>query len=323
MLTEDDQEWTSENCPWLEIGGAILLPQSAQELWKMVGDISFGMAAGTKFVWRGMADANYPVQSSLHRDFTSMGIDVTEEVVRNHERKLIEKARDWGLAGSEFGNATDLHILAMLQHHGVHTRLIDATYNPMTALWFACSDKPEQPGVLVSMIVTEPKVYETSTRLEATYGSIAEPYAWEYTQALTESAADEEVFLVAPRFRDARMAAQEGLFITSAVPKGESHPALLGLPRPPHNQLFGLMATFMSGGISSKQEAAWGPFAAAGIVIKPNVKKEVLRVLETSFNRSRQTMYPDLPGFVQEYRDKINVDDTWHTFRPQGMKDSK
>lgn len=323
MLTDDEQQMSAENCPWLEVGGATLLPNSAQELWQIIGSISFGMEAGTKFVWRGMADANYPVQSSLHRDFTLMEIEPTEEVIRSHERKLIEKARDWGLAGSEFGHSTDLHILAMLQHHGVHTRLIDATYNPMTALWFACADKPEQPGVLVSMVVTDPEVYETSTRLQATVGSLGDPYGWDYNHALEESAQNGEVFLVVPRYRDARMTAQEGLFITSAIPHEESHPALLGLPRPPHNALFGLMATFMSGGISAKQDTAWGPFAAAGIVIMPSVKNEVLRVLETSFNRSRQTMYPDLPGFVQEYRDKINVDDTWHTIRPQGMKDSK
>ena len=60
-------------------------------------------------------------------------------------------------------------MLAVLQHHGVPTRLIDVTSNPMTALWFAAEQhKPDDdgavrrsPGVLFAFDVTKTRWYET------------------------------------------------------------------------------------------------------------------------------------------------------------------
>lgn len=307
----EDEDWPTGDCPWLSTNGAILIPKTPQELWQTIGNLSFGMGEGTKFVWRGLPDFRFSVESSLLRDFRLMGLDITEENVRQHELELLREAREWGLGRTAFGHATDLHILSTLQHHGVHTRLIDVTYNPMTALWFACGYMPDVAGTLVAMAVTDPQVCRTSTRLDNTWDSVGSPYSSDYRAALEASAENADVFLVEPDVRDARMTAQEGFFLTAAIPADPSSPALVGLPEPKMDGFFGLLSNLVNAGLPVDMARPWGPFAAAGVVITPSVKRATLKVLETSFNRTHRTMFPDLAGFAQKQRRRIFVRDSW------------
>ena len=106
----------------------------------------------------------------------------------------------------------------MLQHHGVPTRLIDVTSNPMTALWFALEDqilwegkrKKRAPGVLFAIDVTGENWYETFQHTEGqTALHIENPLAASYEQALAKSAEDQKLFRAFPALPDERMRAQE------------------------------------------------------------------------------------------------------------------
>lgn len=48
----------------------------------------------------------------------------------------------------------DLQLLALLQHNGLPTRLLDVTANPLTAPWFACMSKPSRDGLLIAFNVS-------------------------------------------------------------------------------------------------------------------------------------------------------------------------
>lgn len=121
-----------------------------------MGTLNMSSGSNSQVVRRGMASDRFRVESTLVRSLKCKNLPIDEASVRAAERNSIVNARDWGIGVSEQGLAADLHVLAMLQHHGVPTRLIDVTYNPLTALWFACSEVKHRadPGVLVGFMVS-------------------------------------------------------------------------------------------------------------------------------------------------------------------------
>ncbi len=155
--------------------------------------------------------------------------------MRAAELEILEEARRWGLGRDLGSSATDMHMLAVLQHHGVSTRLIDVTSNPMTALWFAVEEhKPDEggmsrrsAGVLFAIDVTKLRrlgMRHSSTawvrRLDTWRTRLPRPIARRSTGLKKlEKCSD-----LSRHFPDERMNAQEGFFIGSSVPV--SHRAL-------------------------------------------------------------------------------------------------
>ena len=274
-------------------------PQTPEELWAEIGFLSFALGIETKFVWRGLPSTDFEVKSSLARRLSDQGIAPTEANLRFNEVKAIKAAREWGLGHSQYGYASDLHLLALMQHHGIPTRLVDVTHNPLTALWFACADPDliDKPGVLVSMAVSDAPVIETVPVLpKQTYGFLGDPLGFDYSQALENSASNSQPFLVQPVVRDPRMTAQEGLFITASVPDQSDATPLWGFPYEANWTLLSLVREMKDMGMEIHGDR-WPSFGTLGLIIEPDVKRKILPILENSFNRSHRTMYPDLSGF--------------------------
>lgn len=87
-----------------------------------------------RFVWRGQSDATWGLQSSLSRTVAELrGAPPTESELVKAEKNLLWRARvDWRMDGVKA-----LPLLAQMQHVGVPTRLLDVTFNPLIAAWFA------------------------------------------------------------------------------------------------------------------------------------------------------------------------------------------
>lgn len=189
--------------PWDEWS---VTPSSVRELWQLIGTAAFEFGAETKFAWRGLADSDFKVISTLARELGGESRPLTEQIVRQREMEILQVARNWDIGLSEHGSVTDLHLLAMLQHHGAPTRLIDITYNPLTALWFACSDheRMHRPGVLVAMTISDKDVKLSSEVPPLTWETIDNPGAASLVQAMTESKQTGRNVIVEPRPKDQR-----------------------------------------------------------------------------------------------------------------------
>ena len=100
--------------------------------------------AGTHriFAWRGQTNSDWALWNSLYRQMTwTTGATPTERALYEAEGRILENVRMWGLHMAEYGRLSILGQLAVLQHYGSPTRLLDVTFNPWIALWFAVEQK--------------------------------------------------------------------------------------------------------------------------------------------------------------------------------------
>ncbi len=127
------------------------------ELAELITEAGFGTVG-----WRGHADSEWRVDSGLFRvAVKTLGLSGTDIPLENHEklarimdlneRKMLNAVRLNRIGSERAPNLTDLEIMAMLQHFGAATRLVDFTRNAAIALWFACREEPEKDGLVFSI----------------------------------------------------------------------------------------------------------------------------------------------------------------------------
>lgn len=274
--------------------GWYVTPNDSREVMAVIGAIGVH-SVGQRFAWRGMSSADHQVTSSIHR---RLGLGLGEEEVRAAELRLLKDARAWGLGLGDTAYVDDLELLADMQHYGIETRFLDFTSNPMTALWFACqTDKDKtvsKSGLLLALNVSGWPTY-ASVGASNTWGHMSNPNGTTLDQALAKGVP----FLVESSHPNDRLRAQEGFFVTSAVPSSSLFSRLLQTP------FISLEVMFPQGDpddLHRKLTAARVrgapqrlPFVA--IIIKANLKAKLLAYLENTYNRSARVLFPDFAGY--------------------------
>jgi FRG domain len=279
--------------------------KSSRQALDLISHIAL-LAGDRTYAWRGQSDASWRLTSSLFRRLDAGGDPIDESALRTEELSILKEARRWGLGRDLGASATDLHLLAILQHHGLPTRFLDVTSNPMTALWFAIEEQvnhgqsgSESAGVMFAFDVTNTDYFQTfqhdGTNTWAAVGNFS---AAVLELALEHSAkrrkSESSIFRAFPALPDERMRAQEGYFLGSAFPKTHRIPGVIGLNlagKPPGDaQLKKLLESARGPG-----RPASLPFCA--IIIPPKVKQSLRGPLRRTYNRRRRVLFPDIDGF--------------------------
>jgi hypothetical protein len=287
---------------WKETGWYVE-PKTARDVMTLLAAIG-SYSVGQQFAWRGMPSNDFSLSSSLQR---TLGHRATEDDLRAAEEDLLRRARAWGLGLQPTGYVDDLQLLADLQHYGIPTRLIDFTSNPTTALWFACQPAGthvSKTGVLLALNTTNWPAHQT----------IGSPDTFDYARQddptgarLKQALASNTPFRVESAFPNERLRAQEGFFVSGPLP-----------PPPPQEKIGEVMVSIeritpfhainldYAPGDAPQLEADLSgprlrgapravPFVAVGI--RSQLKSQLLRSLEGTYNRHARVLFPDFAGF--------------------------
>ena len=275
-------------------------PTSVQSLLHDVANIT--VATGHRYVWRGVKDAQYLLHSSLHRRLAAAKEAVTAPNLVTRETELLNNARAAGLHyrnGRELSNAD---LLALLQHAGASTSLLDVTPDPFVALFFATEPVGEvKPSALIAI-----KVPGTTPATQAAHtfqGPIPEPgtdksiatdgiYECLCGELGLDINAADPILWEAP-FVDDRMRAQRGMFLATSVPPSGVDFASFNAPLAPPKE-----ETNRVENLCQRSPGAYVRPAIVAFYLSAKLRHAAANELDKRFGYRTETIYPDLAGFA-------------------------
>ena len=165
-----------------------------------------------RHAFRGQANAEWLLRSSAYRRLLNMQIKHRDLAGFMFVGYLHERVDETMIRFSAHSDQQPLKVMALMQHHGAATGLIDFTESALAALWFACKDEQDKPGKIVAVRldddekITEIKKHKDIERPLEDFFPI-EP--------------DKKLWAWRPGDGDSRMVTQQSLFIFGRPEIGE------------------------------------------------------------------------------------------------------
>lgn len=132
-----------------------MLPSLVLDSWNaflnQVDQLGCGSPIRPSYVLRGQADSQWRLLPSLARYLAGAtngkAVDALEDQL---EREFYSQAHLYSPLATAIrnGDAMWSERLALMQHHGVPTRLLDWTISPMVAAYFACASESARDGAV-------------------------------------------------------------------------------------------------------------------------------------------------------------------------------
>jgi FRG domain len=250
--------------------GRMLAPRTPGDFAFCLQVVLGGFAA---LAWRGQKDIGWRIDSSLwrrsqQRNWLGPALAYPEERVREAEKRLLERARAAGHGFRQARRLGDLELLALLQHHGAATRLLDCTMNAFVAAWFASRRDPNCWGLLAGFDLREARGIRVEEERDLDIASVL------------ELADPDQTLFWRPAALSPRMAAQQALFV------------------------FGRTISAAWGSIATRGETIQELGDVPGmtlIALAPVLKQHLGDMWDTAFGITTETMFPDLDGFAQAH----------------------
>ena len=263
------------------------------------------------FAWRGQVDAKWALHSSLYRRLSlTKGKNVGESELSAAESQILADLHRWGLhSHPNRGRLSILNQLAILQHYGAPTRLIDITFNAWVGVFFAVEQKwdngdeiyAESDARLFAFDVTN-KIINEDAGMRPWEDSLIRPWT---SERFDQNQWTTSVFAWKPPSIDPRIFAQNGAFLLGGVPAStKPGGARLQFPKGP-----GVNKRWWIDEVRTSTSVAMRPHVfdpkQGGVVdgalytfrIKHAAKKDIRARLKQMFGYDHSTIYPDYSGF--------------------------
>ena len=141
----------------------------------------------TAYMWRGVSDYRYQLIPKVARDW-----HLSVKYLKFTEEHLINNFKIRAAPYLPVLPANDWEWLALAQHHGLPTRLLDWTRNPLVALYFACKENLTIDGAIYfARCINEVDVNKIANPFE-----ISESKKWSANHINNRLAAQDALFTI-------------------------------------------------------------------------------------------------------------------------------
>jgi hypothetical protein len=236
-----------------------------------------------KWAFRGQGDAECLLRASIERVASHLGIAedyVEQEFKRRAHHYLSDLPHD----------EDDLEWLALMQHHGAPTRLLDWTKSAYVAAFFAAQSAGSEKPFVIWAIDQESVNAEALAMLGLNISAANQDLSSrENFNRIYRDPQPENLYLAVPvqPFRmNERLTIQQGLFFCG------NHP-LMGFRR---------CLKSLLDHAKERHGRKW----VHKLVVKPEARLDVLEMLD-KMNINRATLFPGLDGFAQSLRIKTEL----------------
>lgn len=267
-------------------------PSPRQHFEDLANDIGIlNSSFGSRTFWRGLPSRDYLLWPSAFRELEwPDSQDAVDQKVDDHTARIIERFDNattfWHMSYPPRHVDEDLDKIALMQHQGIGTHLIDLTSDPFIALWFACSvtrekkeGKNDKGGVLLAFNFgnqDESICYDKNTK---------RTYEWYRPPAV-----------------DYRVSSQRSVFLNCrCIVKGDSWASDLGrvdLPELPISWTDNHMTIdlFLDSQSNREQGQPTKMPPVIGFEIRAGSKHKFRQVLDHNFGITKASLYPDIEG---------------------------
>ena len=133
--------------------------KTLKEYWNAINKITKSQG-DLRFIYRGQKNKDWDIQSSALRRLQKKQVTYPEllpSIFVGYIHQIIDEVQL--CYSNTYKDLTALECMAHMQHNRTATGLIDFTYNPLNALWFACDTDGSTDGKIF-MIDTQDKNYQ-------------------------------------------------------------------------------------------------------------------------------------------------------------------